>query len=128
MLKMKDFIVKHSILSIASSLIYLNYRRAEHRMSAGRSEGKLSGSNLPYFSFKLSFLSQLRCLCINACYLLFSTYSTCQFPCASEKKHHRSALFPYAPFLSCPSLLYMLVLFIFTSVLGHAPRKCQHAS
>lgn len=75
--KMKDFIVKHSILSIASLLIYLNGRRAEHRMSAGRIEGKLSGSNLPYFLFNLSFLFQLRCVCINACYLLFATYSVC---------------------------------------------------
>lgn len=96
--KMKDFIVKHSILSIASLLIYLNGRRAEHRMSAGRIEGKLSGSNLPYFLFNLSFLFQLRCVCINACYLLFATYSVCLcFHMQVRKSIAGQHLFPLHP-------------------------------
>lgn len=129
MLKVKDFIVKHSIISIACSLIYLNDRRVEHKTSARRNEGKLSGSNLPNFSFKLSLLSHLTCAFINACYLLFATYSICLcFHMQVRKSTASQHFFPYTPFLSRPSLFYILILFIITSVVGHEPRNCQQAS
>lgn len=128
-LKMKDFTVKHSIISIASSSVYLNERRVEHRMSARRNKGKLSGSNLPYFSFKLPLLSHLTCVFINACYLLLASYSICLcFHMQGRKSIASQHFFPYTPFLTHPSLFYILILFIITSVVGHEPRNCQEAS
>lgn len=124
----RPFIVKHRIISIASLLIYLNDRRAEHRMSVRRNEGKLSGSNLPYFSFKLSLLSHLRCVCTNACYSLFAIFHMPMFSHARGKSIAGQHFYPSTHFLSGPSLFYMLILFIITSVVGQGPRNCQRVS